>query len=85
MNVDGGPITNGVIFMGGDRDDPKFREMAKKCVADVWSLAVLCCGHDEEVGRGLLHVVVDVRLVCHFTNNLDPGLLRECLEKQFAH
>jgi hypothetical protein len=71
--------------MGSNRDDPEFREMAEKCVADVWSFAVLFCGNDEEVGRGLLNVVMDVRLVCDFTDNLNPRLLRECLEEQFTH
>src|ERR1700756_382901 len=85
MNVNGGPITNSVVFMGSDRNDPELREMAEESVADVGAFAVLLGGNDEEVGRGLLHVVVYVRLVCYFSDNLDPGLLRECLEEQFAH
>jgi hypothetical protein len=32
-----------------------------------------------------LNVVMDVRLVCDFTDNLNPRLLRECLEEQFTH
>src|SRR6266436_46529 len=48
MNVHGGPVANGVVFVGRDSDDAEFRESAEKCVADVGPFAVLFGGDGEE-------------------------------------
>jgi hypothetical protein len=85
MDIHGSPVTNGVILMGGDGNDAKLGEVAKERVANVGTFAVLLGRYDEEIGGGLLDMLVDVRLVGHFANDLDPRLLRKRLEKQFPH
>jgi len=85
MDIHGSPVTNGVILMGSDGNDAKLGEVAKKRVANIWTFAVLLGRYDEEIGRGLLDVLVDVRFVGYFANDLDPRLLCERLEKQFPH
>jgi hypothetical protein len=85
MDVNGGPVTDSVVFMGSDRDDAKLRKMAEKSVANVGALPVLFRGNDQEVGRRLLNVVVNSGFVLYLANDLNPGLLGECLEEQFTH
>jgi len=79
MDVNGGPVTDSVVFMGSDRDDAELREMAEQCVADIRTFPVGLRGNYQEVGRRLLNVVVNGGFVLYLANDLDPGLFGECL------
>jgi hypothetical protein len=74
-----------MILVRGNGDDAELWEVTEECVADVGTIAVLFGRNHEEIGGGPLHVIVNVRLVCYFTDNFDIGLICERCEDELSH
>src|SRR5580700_1576063 len=85
MDIERGPVVNDIILRRGHCYYAHFWMFAKEIVADAWPAAGLIERDDHEIRPGPIHALDNLRVVGHFTDDLNVSLIRKSRENCFAH
>src|SRR5258708_32569649 len=85
MDIERGPIADGAILAKRHGEDAQLRMCAENRLTNIGTPSGLIqCDHNE-IGQSLIHAIWNFRLLRHFSDDFDAGLIRQRLKNQFPH